>query len=78
MLQQNVENATRLGLKVAPLDTLSTLRDIDTIEDLAEWCHRHRDSDLATLSSAAATEGVKMVGLEVLQQAESAGAVTLK
>lgn len=38
MLAANVANARRLGLHVAPLDTLERLRDIDTVEDLRCWC----------------------------------------
>jgi hypothetical protein len=64
VLQQNVDNAIRLGLKVAPLNTLHTLRDIDTMLDLSEWSHR----DISTKSPAAGL--LMMVALKVLKQAE--------
>jgi hypothetical protein len=35
--QQQVDNARRLGLDVAPLNTLPVLRDIDTVQDLGSW-----------------------------------------
>lgn len=38
VLQQNAANVERAGLNLAPLDTLPNLRDIDTIDDLIEWC----------------------------------------
>lgn len=37
VLARNASNAQGLGLTVAPLDTLPTLADIDTEEDLRRW-----------------------------------------
>mmetsp|Transcript_14809 Transcript_14809/g.31820 ORF Transcript_14809/g.31820 Transcript_14809/m.31820 type:complete len:224 (+) Transcript_14809:46-717(+) len=37
VLQSTVDNAAAAGIRVAPVDTLPTLRDIDTVEDLREW-----------------------------------------
>ncbi|KAG7671073.1 hypothetical protein Ndes2526B_g01151 [Nannochloris sp. 'desiccata'] len=63
VLKQNVDNAIRLGMTVAPLATIPKLRDIDTIHDLAKWCHR----DIFTNGSREAAE-VMMEGLKVLEQ----------
>lgn len=35
--QQQLQRAQALGLQVAPLGTLPTLRDIDTVDDLQAW-----------------------------------------
>ncbi|KAL4435253.1 hypothetical protein ABPG77_001935 [Micractinium sp. CCAP 211/92] len=42
VLAANTANARRLGLHVAPLDTLERLQDIDTVEDLRCWCARQQ------------------------------------
>lgn len=38
VLGDTVAAAQRHGLSVAPLDTLPTLLDVDTTEDLRRWC----------------------------------------
>jgi glycosyltransferase A (GT-A) superfamily protein (DUF2064 family) len=38
-LADTLNNACRLGMHVAPLETLETLPDIDTLQDLQEWCN---------------------------------------
>ena len=45
VLQQNADNVHRAGLSLAPLDSLETLRDIDTVEDLKEWVSMKNDDD---------------------------------
>lgn len=60
VLKQNVDNAVRLGLNVAPLNTIPTLQDIDTTRDLAEWCQR------GTANGSQEAGGVMMVALKVL------------
>ena len=42
MLAANLANAQRLGLRVAPLGTLPTLPDVDTLADLQRWCNRQQ------------------------------------
>ncbi|EFN52145.1 hypothetical protein CHLNCDRAFT_139284 [Chlorella variabilis] len=37
-LANNLANARRLGLHVAPLEAMDTLPDIDTLQDLQRWC----------------------------------------
>lgn len=46
VLAANAANARRLGLHVAPLDTLERLQDIDTVEDLRCWCARQQRPQL--------------------------------
>jgi len=62
VLSQNVDNAVRLGLNVAPLHTIPKLRDIDTTNDLAEWCRREIIN-----GSEEAVRRVMMVALNVLK-----------
>lgn len=51
MLARTSEKAAAAGLCVAPLDTLPTVRDVDTIEDLQEWMksteHALNDDDMS-------------------------------
>ena len=44
VLQSNLDNAQRLGLRVAPLSTLPMLADIDTVVDLERWVEAHGES----------------------------------
>jgi len=37
VLQQTLDKAARAGLQVAPIQTLPTLQDIDTVDDLRAW-----------------------------------------
>lgn len=45
MLAANAANARRLGLQLAPLDTLERLQDIDTVQDLRCWCARQQGQE---------------------------------
>ena len=45
MLADSLNSAQRLGLRVAPLDTIDTLPDIDTIQDLERWCSSCRERE---------------------------------
>ncbi|KAG2436365.1 hypothetical protein HXX76_006672 [Chlamydomonas incerta] len=52
VLSETVARAAAAGLRMAPLDTLPQLRDVDTVQDLAEWvagynCPRAADAGLA-------------------------------
>ncbi|EFJ48418.1 hypothetical protein VOLCADRAFT_91086 [Volvox carteri f. nagariensis] len=42
VLRDTLERAAAAGLRVAPLDCLPPLRDVDTVQDLAEWVSMSR------------------------------------
>ena len=74
MLAANLANAQRLGLRVAPLDTLPKLPDVDTLEDLQRWCSR-REAQL--LQQAPGSPEANADSLLAVAQRVAAAAVQL-
>ena len=65
VLAANLANAQRLALRVAPLDTLPTLPDVDTLEDLQRWCSRQQAQQQAPGSPGADEDGLLAVSQRV-------------
>ena len=73
MLAANLANAQRLGLRVAPLDTLPKLPDVDTLEDLQRWCSRQQAQQRAQ-QQAPGSPGADEDGLLAVSQRVAAAA----